>query len=459
MVDILLVDDRPENLQALQAVLDDPSYRLTCATSANEAFRCLLRADFCLILLDARMPGMDGIEAARIIKQREKTAHVPIIFLTAAGMDVDTLHEAYGAGAVDYLVKPIDPDIVRAKVSVFVELHRKARQLKEQSLQLAGLQEQLLDDVQKTSERRYRNLADALPQIVWRALPDGSIEYCNRRFSEYAACDKDAFWDCVHPSERTAMTARWEEALRTGDPLTAETRLLRKDGAFRWHLRRAVAERGKNGEIIAWLGTDTDIDDRKRADDERMELLVRERAARFEAEAAQKRAAQLYVEARDALALRDDFLTIAAHELRTPLTTLKLQIQGLSRAMPVPDERKRMVHRQIDRLCRLVEDLLDVSRAQGGQLLLRTERSDLSMLVREAVERTAEEARTSGCTLTLSAPPAPRSRFSQPTGGASISATTRARIAGSFNRATQASMPPACTHRGIEASSPVAPAV
>src|SRR5207248_3316421 len=167
---------------------------------------------------------------------------------------------------------------------------------------------------------------------------------------------------------------------------------------------RALPERKRDGERMAWLGTDTDIDDRKRADDERIELLVRERAARFEAEASQKRAAQLYVEAREAVRMRDDFLTVAAHELRTPLTTLRLQAQQLARSSGSDSARIQL--RSVDRLCRLSEELLDVSRIGGGQVRLKTQRADVRQIVQEMAGRLSEEAARNGCSIEVHSPAA-----------------------------------------------------
>src|SRR5439155_25406050 len=134
--------------------------------------------------------------------------------------------------------------------------------------------------------------------------------------------------------------------------------------------------------------------------DERIELLVRERAARFEAEAAQKRAAQLYIEARDAVLVREEFLTVAAHELRTPLTSLRLHAQQLARA-PAAGESSRSLLRSVERLCRLVDQLLDVSRIAGGHLMLQIERSDVRGIVQETAARLSEEASRNGCEIEL----------------------------------------------------------
>jgi CheY-like chemotaxis protein len=134
---ILLVDDRPENLVALEAVLGALDQTLVRATSGEEALKALLTEDFAVILLDVQMPGLDGFETAAHIKRRERTKDIPIIFLTAVSNGPHHTFRGYAAGAVDYLAKPFDPWILRAKVSVFVELHRKNLLLKEQAQLLA----------------------------------------------------------------------------------------------------------------------------------------------------------------------------------------------------------------------------------------------------------------------------------------------------------------------------------
>ncbi|HLL64788.1 MAG TPA: response regulator [Micromonosporaceae bacterium] len=126
---VLLVDDRRDNLLALEASLQGLPVQPVAAESGEEALKHLLLDDFALILLDAQMPSMDGFETARHIKRRERTRHVPIIFLTAADRDSHLAMRGYAAGAVDYLTKPFDPWVLRAKVAVFVELWQKTRQL------------------------------------------------------------------------------------------------------------------------------------------------------------------------------------------------------------------------------------------------------------------------------------------------------------------------------------------
>src|SRR5919197_1827975 len=132
-VRILLVDDRPENLVALEAILSSLDHELVRAGSGEEALKALLTTEFALILLDASMPGMDGFETSARIKRRERTRDIPILFLTAHQDEPQHAFRGYEVGAVDYLTKPFDPWILRAKVSVFVDLYLKNRQLKEQA--------------------------------------------------------------------------------------------------------------------------------------------------------------------------------------------------------------------------------------------------------------------------------------------------------------------------------------
>ena len=195
----------------------------------------------------------------------------------------ELLERAYQVGAADYLIKPVSPDVVRAKVAVFVDLARKTAQLREQAAQLqeAERRQQAMElaELKLASERRYRHLAESIPQIVWRSLPEGQLEYWNHRWYEYTGGAEDmsseGAWGFLHPEDRAKCADEFQASRSDGTPFQCECRILRADGIYRWHLRRALPERSRAGEIVAWLGTDTDIDDRKRADDERIELLVR----------------------------------------------------------------------------------------------------------------------------------------------------------------------------------------
>src|SRR6266536_3515506 len=132
-VNILLVDDEPKNLVALEAVLEAPDRELVRAYSGPDALRRLLREDFAVVLLDVHMPGMDGFETAALMRQRERSSSIPIIFLTAANKDTIHVMRGYSLGAVDYIFKPFDANILRSKVDVFVDLYRKTEQIRLQA--------------------------------------------------------------------------------------------------------------------------------------------------------------------------------------------------------------------------------------------------------------------------------------------------------------------------------------
>jgi signal transduction histidine kinase len=170
-INILIVDDEPKNLTVLESVLDDPSYRLIRAETADKALLALVVDEFAVLILDIRMPGMTGIELAQMIKGRKKTAMVPIIFLTAFYNDDQHILEGYGTGAVDYLQKPVNPSILRSKVAVFAELYRKNLENSLANRALLGeiterLQaEEHLRELNQDLEKRVKERSEALASL------------------------------------------------------------------------------------------------------------------------------------------------------------------------------------------------------------------------------------------------------------------------------------------------------
>ncbi|MFJ9179816.1 response regulator [Streptomyces sp. NPDC102360] len=159
---ILLVDDMEDNLTALEAVLGPLNEPLVRARSGEEAMKALLRRQFAVVLLDIRMPGMDGFETATNIKRLDQTKDVPIIFLTGTEADTGYAFRGYATGAADYLTKPFDPWVLRAKVTVFLDLHRKNRQLQ----RLLAREHQQLDNLAARMTTMERRLAeDADPDV------------------------------------------------------------------------------------------------------------------------------------------------------------------------------------------------------------------------------------------------------------------------------------------------------
>ncbi|MEW6088017.1 MAG: diguanylate cyclase [bacterium] len=162
-VSILVVDDRPENLTALEATLDQPDLKIVKALSGTEALAKLLEEDFALILLDVQMPDMDGFETAKLMRGIDKTKHIPIIFVTAINKDQKYVFRGYESGAVDYIFKPLDPDILKSKVNVFVELYRQKNRLEEINLELSTLYK-LMSVVSTTID--FNLLANHIVEVI-----------------------------------------------------------------------------------------------------------------------------------------------------------------------------------------------------------------------------------------------------------------------------------------------------
>jgi PAS domain S-box-containing protein len=258
---ILLVDDQEENLLALEAVLEPLGQRLVRATSGADALGALLREDFALILLDVQMPDMDGFQTATVIKQREKTRHIPIIFLTALSKELHHMFRGYSAGAVDYVVKPFDPMILRSKVQVFVDLFRKENAL-------------------RASEERFRTAFENAPiGVALVTVDEGRIIEVNRALAKMLGRPEALFIgaslaDAVHP----------EDAARFRLDGSSELRFMRLDGVPVWAQMNASTVSDGGGRPRHVIVQVEDITERKEAERERA-ARARERAARAEAEA------------------------------------------------------------------------------------------------------------------------------------------------------------------------------
>jgi PAS domain S-box-containing protein len=280
---ILLVDDRPENLSALEAVLAPLGLPLVMASSGGQALRLLLEHDFAVILLDVRMPGVDGIETARLVKRRERTRDIPIIFLTAAQDDVQDVVRGYEAGAVDYVLKPFDPDLLRTKVSLFVELQRSRRAL-------------------QRSESLFRASFDNAP--IGKTLLDGELRIVrvNPAFAGLLGRDPRelegvAAADLSHPDDRDTLVAALR-AIATRQPGDAAGNYgvdLRLRSSTGEEIPVALvgsaldpAELAETLLLAQWV----DLSARRRAEQVRAELML-EQSARTHAEAMAERLGRL----------------------------------------------------------------------------------------------------------------------------------------------------------------------
>jgi len=179
-VNILMVDDRPENLMALESILEGLRENLVKAYSGEEALKCLLHQEFAVILLDVKMPGMDGFETATLIRTHPRSRYTPIIFLTAFSKNDAFVFKSYSLGAVDYLFKPVEPEVLLSKVTVFVNLFKKTQEVKQQALQLATVNAQL-----REGEARFQAFMNNTPTIAFmKTAEDGRYVYVNRPYEQ-----------------------------------------------------------------------------------------------------------------------------------------------------------------------------------------------------------------------------------------------------------------------------------
>lgn len=362
-INVLLVDDYPENLLALEAILDSLGENLVKAHSGEEALRCLLNQDFAVILLDVQMPGMDGFETATLIRQRERSRHTPIIFLTAFSTSDTLVFKGYSLGAVDYLLKPIEPEILTSKVAVFIDLFRKTAELKTQAAQLAAINAEL-----RESEQRFRCLSASSPVGIFLTDTEGNCTYTNPRcqviwgstFKE----NTQKWLESVHPEDRDRVFANWSSWIQENQEYSHEFRLLVRPPdkvpeaeIVRWVHVRSSPMRSDQG-IIGHVGTVEDITERKTAEVARAQV-IREQAARQEAEAANR--------------MKDEFLATLSHELRTPLNSI-LGWARLLRTRKFDAQKTAQALETIERnatlQAQLIEDILDVSRIIRGKIRL-----------------------------------------------------------------------------------------
>ena len=217
-INILIVDDEPKNLTVLETILDNPGYRLVRAESADQALLALVVEEFALLILDIRMPGMTGFDLAQLIKGRKKTARVPIIFLTAYYSEDQHVLEGYGTGAVDYLHKPVNPSILRSKVAVFAELHRKNRESDQTN-------RALLAEVteRRRAEAQLRELNDTLDR---RVVERSEALRVAKEAAEAANSSKDRFLAMLSHELRTPLTPALmlAETLQQNPRLSSEIR-------------------------------------------------------------------------------------------------------------------------------------------------------------------------------------------------------------------------------------------
>jgi CheY-like chemotaxis protein len=419
---VLVVDDRPENLLVTKTVLDELGHQVITATSGEEALKCLLEHDFAVILLDVNMPGMDGLETASFIRKRRRTHHTPIIFLTAYVEEMHT-SKGYSLGAVDYMLTPVMPDILRTKVSVFVQLDLMTRQARRQADQKIALaQEQAARAAAEQAKRRSAFLADA-SDILGNSLDPGATAKALAPFLLPALGDvialvlidergitSQAEFAWVAPAGGGAVRSEsvseildssisriLHTALASGavvseldaGPVALAVAPLEAGGnasidlgykLCRLAVLPLVARGRKLGALVLGIGpSGRNLDTYTMA-------LAEDLAARA---AIALDNCLLYAKIQEEDRRKNEFLAMLAHELRNPLAPIRNAVQILRLPGQVEtkiDWARDVIDRQTQQLVRLVDDLLDVARITQGSIALKLEAVNVAAVMRVAEE-------------------------------------------------------------------------
>jgi signal transduction histidine kinase/response regulator RpfG family c-di-GMP phosphodiesterase len=449
-VNILVVDDQPSNLLALEATLAQLGLNLVTARSGREALRRLLHDEFALILLDVRMPDIDGLETAALIRGRERTRHVPIIFLTGYEHTDVQMFKGYSLGAVDYLTKPLMPEVLRSKVAVFVDLYRKTEQVRRQA-------EELRLNQQREHERRLAQEKQSWEMDRLRAEAEREkrvSEELARTGAEVAALKDELAAQLADMTQLHRLSARLSATLDLPavlqEVLDAAVALQGADSGvlmlYDWERGdlHAAASAGLPEDYLIRLGRtplgagvygaaggglavveDVEADGVAVPDPEAarrvgvraacgVPLLTRggapvgalvthfarphrpserdvrliELYARQAAQAVEN--ARLHGEIQEANRGKDEFLAMLAHELRNPLAPVlnAVHVLRLGARGADAESAQEMIERQTRHMARLVDDLLDVSRITRGKIQLRPEPVELSVVIGRAVDST-----------------------------------------------------------------------
>jgi hypothetical protein len=382
-VNILLVDDQPANLLALESILEEMGQHLVKADSGRAALRALLDQEFAVILLDVQMPDLDGFETAGLIRERDKSRYTPIIFLTAVSRHETNVFRGYELGAVDYIFKPFHPEVLRAKVGVFVELFRKREAIKRQAQELARL------------SRQNQLILNAAAEGIFGVDGNGTSTFVNRAAaSMIGRPDEEVtgrdIHSVLHPSVPlvTACAVRRCAlyAAMHGEPVRGEVEdtFFRKDGTS-FPVEFCVSPmHDEEQNVVGSVITFRDVTEKRAA------ALAAENERRYREAEAQNRA-------------KDNFLATLSHELRTPMTSILGWVQFLRAGDFSPEELQealQMIESSAKLQKRLIDDMLDVSRIVLGKFYVDLRPTRLSQIVEAAVTTARPDAAERGVRLT-----------------------------------------------------------
>ncbi|HEX6704923.1 MAG TPA: response regulator [Albitalea sp.] len=447
---ILIVDDLPEKLLVFGTVLEDLGQNLVFVNSGSEALREVLHREFAVILLDVNMPDIDGFETAALIRKYKRSAHTPIIFITAYADEIQTA-KGYSLGAVDYILSPVVPEMLRSKVKVFVELHQMQRRVRRQAdervaLVAAEAGRRLAEENDRRSNflsQASRVLSGSLDvsvgarMLLELVVPEVAALAVLQLMDEeralpqvMVASTRDGAGPTMSHIEATRLPAAVQDALSQAlnlkQRITLHPNALRRMGPEAFGLDGPLALRaavtvplmiGERALGVLMVGAEQASPGHSVRDWAALEELASRAAIAFEnahlyrslqSEIIERRAAE--TELQEANQRKDEFLAMLSHELRNPLAPIRNALEVIRRIAP-PDPKFNwagdVMDRQVRHLTRLVEELLDVARISQGKIQLNKEPVDLAAVISQSVETAQPFIDARGHTLTVKLPDTP----------------------------------------------------
>jgi signal transduction histidine kinase len=422
---ILIVDDRPDKRLVFRTILDELGENLVTADSGEEALRWLLENECAVILLDVNMPGMDGLETAELIRSRRKSAHTPIIFITAFADEIHTA-KGYSLGAVDYILSPVMPNVLCSKVRALVQLYKLNVELKKRADERVALaREQAARYMAEQSQRRAAFLAE-LARVMGSSLDVGSVlkgaswlvvpflaDYCAitvigpdgrvretrsamvPNWGQQTGCEGPAFEEALAGLQARVLTSR-TRAIQPPGPVDPNS-----PGTLRGELAAFPLIARSTTLGVLFLGRSAALDPFSRDDIDLAESIAERVAGTIDN-------SLLFAKLQEADRRKTEFLATLSHELRNPLAPMRTALHAMRVLNPPDPERlcqlRDMMDRQVTHMTRLVEDLLDVSRITSGNIELRKQRLDMANELGQALESCQSRIASAGHKVTLSLP-------------------------------------------------------
>ncbi|MFT3824820.1 MAG: response regulator [Chitinophagaceae bacterium] len=310
---ILIVDDNPENIFSLKRILELNQFRVDAASSGEEALKKILKNTYSLIILDVQMPGMDGFEVAEAVSGYSKSKHIPIIFLSAVNTEKRFITKGYSSGAIDYITKPFDPDILLLKVKTFVRLQ-------EQAAELNAIHKTLREEIEfrkqaekelQQSVQELRLILESIQQIAFTSDAGGNIEFVNHHWYQYSI-RKETLPE-TQPGQ-LSVAACLQQAIDSGRPLVAEIRIKPlAESVYRFHLLSMTPVK-QDKEIVKWVGIFTDIH-QQRMVNQLLEQRVIERTQELQNANRELEASNHELQ---------QFAYVASHDLKEPLRKIQV---------------------------------------------------------------------------------------------------------------------------------------